>query len=312
MPEAVREWVEQRVQVATEQAYAAQAAALEALLHALREETEQRIQIGTSQAMSHADQGVSALATALKGIAKTLATFKRQVEVAAFVEQDNMAAAAAIIEADSERPCGALDKRICDHNSLIGSVGLADGEYINKTRDIAGRIINTAKVDRMRASGLRLNIGCGPVQPDDYINVDTKELPGVDIVSEATNMPFEAGEVAEITSTYFIEHFTADALDLVLLPHWKNLLKSGGSLTTVASDGAAMLHAVSNGAMPFEDFREVLFGGFGSGGDSFRNLITPDSYRDALDRSGFVDIEIVYSERKNGKRFEFKAVARKP
>jgi len=311
VPEAVREWVEDRVQVATEQAYAAHAAAIEPLLNALRESSEQRIQIGTWQAMSHADQGISAMAAALKGVAKTLATFKRQVEVASFVKQEDMTAIAAVIEAELEELRSALGKGFGGRSRLSGGKGRVDGDDIEKSGQ-TGRIINLEKVNKMRVSGLRLNIGCGHIKHDDYINVDMRERPGIDIVSEPTGIPIETGEVAEIVSTNLIEHFTAHTLDHVLLPYWKSLLKSGGHLITVAPDGAAMLCAVNSGAMSFEDFREVLFGGKDSGDDFHRNLITPDSYRNALHRAGFVDIEMLYSEKKNGKRFEFKAVARKP
>lgn len=311
VPEAVREWVEDRVQVATEQAYAAQAAALEPLLHALRESNEQRVQIGTCQAMSHADQGISAVAVALKGVAKTLATLKRQVEAASFVKQEEMTATANVIEDELEEFRSAPDKGIGGSGRLSGGKGHVDGEDIEKSGQ-TGRIINPEKVNKMRVSGLRLNIGRGHIQYDDYINVDTRERPGIDIVSEPTRIPIEIGEVAEIVSTNLVEHFTAHTLDRVLLPYWKSLLKSGGQLTTVAPDGAAMLCAVNSGAMLLEELREVLFGGEDSGGDFHRNLITPDSYRNALHRAGFVDIEILYSEKKNGNYFEFKAVARKP
>jgi len=311
VPEAVREWVEDRVQVATEQAYAAQAAALEPLLHALRESNEQRVQIGTCQAMSHADQGISAVAVALKGVAKTLATLKRQVEAASFVKQEEMTATANVIEGELGELRSAPDKGIGSSGRLIGGKVHVDGGDIEESGQ-TGRIINPEKVNKMRASGLRLNIGRGHIQYDDYINVDTRERPGIDIVSEPTRIPIEIGEVAEIVSTNLVEHFTAHTLDRVLLPYWKILLKSGGQLTTIAPDGAAMLCAVHSGAMLLEELREVLFGGEESGGDFHRNLITPDSYRNALHRAGFVDIEILYSGKKNGNCSEFKAVARKP
>ncbi|MCW2361377.1 MULTISPECIES: class I SAM-dependent methyltransferase [Sphingobium] len=174
------------------------------------------------------------------------------------------------------------------------------------------KILNADKVEAMRKTGLRLNVGCGHIQPEGYLQVDARALPGVDVIAEATNIPFADGEVDEIASAHLIEHFTAQVLNRVLLPHWRSRLKCGGQLTAVVPDGAAMLSAVNDGTMPFEDFREVLFGAQDYDGDFHYNLITPDSFSATLQRAGFVDIEAIYTGKKNGKCFEFKMVARKP
>lgn len=423
VPLAIQEWVEARVQIAAEQAKAAFASArerqemqlaaaveevaartsahLQASLDLLREETETRVQIGARQAMSYAEQGVAALGSALKGVAKALASLKRDVEVATASErraisgieadliaiqaalesrmnrhEAQIAAVAASAEsADSDHE--ALEKRIAslgaqiaavetgvgavvsDHAELgsritrhddqialvaakIGSAvsdnnaGLrlvekriefvrqetmyelqasimrVAGKRPDENNQTTSRIVSTGKIDEMRKTGLRLNIGCGHVQHDDYINVDARQLPGVDVIAEATDIPFASEEIQEIASAHLVEHFTAHILDRVLLPYWKSLLKPGGQLTTVAPDGAAMLAAVNDGTMSFEDFREVLFGAQDYDGDFHFNLITPDSFSAALARAGFVGIEKVYAEKRNGKCFEFKIVARKP
>jgi hypothetical protein len=176
---------------------------------------------------------------------------------------------------------------------------------------VAARIINPDKVASHRKSGLRLNIGCGHIQPDGFLNVDSREIPGIDVVAEATNIPFANGEITEIFSSHLVEHFPANILHRVLLPHWHDLLESGGTLTTTAPDGAAMLDAVTKGAMSFEDYREVLFGSQDYDGDYHYNLLTPESFCKSLELAGFANIEIEYLGRKNGKCFEFKIAARK-
>lgn len=146
----------------------------------------------------------------------------------------------------------------------------------------------------------------------DYLNVDGRELPGVDVIADATHLPFEANELLEIHSAHLVEHFSSHMMERVVLPYWFSLLKSGGTLTTVAPDGAAMLTAVNSGDMPFDDFREVLFGGQEYEGDFHYNLITPESWSDNLNAAGFVKIKVEYAGKRNGKCFEFKISAEKP
>lgn len=173
------------------------------------------------------------------------------------------------------------------------------------------QVLNPTKLQDMRTSGLRINIGCGHIQPEGFLNVDGRALPGVDIVSEATSIPLADGEVDEIFSSHLVEHFTRHMLERVLLPNWVSLLKPGGTLTTVAPDGAAMLSAVNSGEMTFDDFREVLFGGQDYDGDFHYNLIVPDDFAALLARVGFTDITQDYVGKRNGKCFEFKISARK-
>lgn len=174
------------------------------------------------------------------------------------------------------------------------------------------RIINREKVASYSQSGLRLNVGCGHIQPDGYVNVDAREVAGIDIVAEATNIPFSKGEVAEIFASHLVEHFSQNILHRVLLPHWYDLLEQGGVLTTIVPDGTAMIEALGRGEMKFDDFREVLFGTQDYDGDYHYNILTVDSFQKSLEQAGFVQIEIEYSGKRNGKCFEFKITARKP
>jgi len=173
------------------------------------------------------------------------------------------------------------------------------------------RIVAPAKVEAMRATGLKLNIGCGHIQLDGYLNADSRELPGIDVITDASNIPFAKNELAEIRSSHLVEHFTSHILERVVLPHWHSLLRPDGVLTTIAPDGAAMLEAVAKDEMSFDDFREVLFGGQDYDGDFHYNLITPDTFTGYLLRAGFKDITREYVGKRNGKCFEFKISAKK-
>jgi len=175
------------------------------------------------------------------------------------------------------------------------------------------RFIARQKVDEARAEGrLRLNLGCGHIPLPDYVNVDMRELPGVDIVAEAGSLTFEPGSVDEIFSAHLIEHFPQEATRRRILPHWHEQLKSGGILRIVTPDGQAMLKAVATGEYLFDDFREVLFGAQDYAGDFHYNLFTPDSLTKLLEELGFTDIQVLVAGRRNGKCFEFDLSAKKP
>ena len=82
---------------------------------------------------------------------------------------------------------------------------------------------------------------------DGYINIDKRELPNVDIVSDVGDLGFEPGSILEICSSHVLEHFPQEELRRRLLPYWLTLLAQGGTFRAVVPDGEAMLAAVGRG-----------------------------------------------------------------
>jgi predicted SAM-dependent methyltransferase len=163
-----------------------------------------------------------------------------------------------------------------------------------------------------RESRVRLNLGCGHIALDGYLNVDRRALPGVDIVAEVDQLPFEANQVDEIFSAHLLEHFPQEQLVRQLLPYYHSLIKNGGQFHAVVPDAEAMIHAYSNGGYPYEDMREVLYGGQDYDGDFHFNMFTPESLSKMLTEAGFATPTIVASGRKNGRCYEFEISAVKP
>ncbi len=187
---------------------------------------------------------------------------------------------------------------------------LRRSQDIDARRDLfKPRIISPEKVEAQRERGLRLNVGCGDITLDDYINIDYRDLPGVDIVADATAIPVKSGGAIEIIASHLVEHFSPFRLENVLLPYWRSLLAPGGQLIIVAWDGAAMLNAVSEGKMTFEAFREALFGAQEYEADFYLNLITLDTITESLKRSGFKFVEVNYCARPKGLFFELRVTA---
>ncbi len=174
------------------------------------------------------------------------------------------------------------------------------------------KVVSPEKLEAARQTGIRLNLGCGHIHLDGYLNVDRRALPGVDIVSEVDGLPFGKNELSEIFSAHLLEHFPEEQLRRGLLPYFFGLLKGDGVLKAVVPDAEAMIREYSNGNYPYEDLREVLYGGQDYDGDFHFNMFTPDSMVKLLTEAGFKDAAIIEKGRKNGRCYEFEIQARKP
>lgn len=175
------------------------------------------------------------------------------------------------------------------------------------------RILRPEHVQALQQAGrLRLNVGCGHKPDPDRINVDMRELPGVDIVAPADALPFAAGQVHEIYAAHLLEHFAHEHLRRKLLPHWCALLAPGGELRAVVPDAAAMLHAYAHNEISFDDLRLVLYGGQEYEGDFHHTMFTPESLADLLAEQGLQNVRIIARQRRNGLCYECEVVGSKP
>jgi predicted SAM-dependent methyltransferase len=172
-------------------------------------------------------------------------------------------------------------------------------------------IINKNKYAAARNNQLRLNLGCGHIALEDYLNVDRRALPGVDIVAEADELPFEPGEVDEIFSSHLLEHFPQEQLRRELLPYYFSLLKNGGVFRAVVPDAEAMIQEYTKSNYPYDDMREVIYGAQDYDGDFHFNMFTADSLKKLIEEAGFISVNIDATGRVNGKCFEMEISARK-
>ena len=76
---------------------------------------------------------------------------------------------------------------------------------------------------------MKLNLGCGDDIKKGYVNIDVRNLPGVNIVGDVCNLPFEKNSIDEILALDVYEHVSY-LKSQVLLIHWVSLLKPGGLL----------------------------------------------------------------------------------
>lgn len=76
---------------------------------------------------------------------------------------------------------------------------------------------------------MKLNLGCGEYIKEEYINIDIRRLPGVDVVADVLKLPFRDNSADEIRAIDVYEHVSY-LKSQELLRHWVSILKKGGLL----------------------------------------------------------------------------------
>jgi glycosyltransferase involved in cell wall biosynthesis/predicted SAM-dependent methyltransferase len=160
------------------------------------------------------------------------------------------------------------------------------------------------------AGQIKVNLGCGEKPLPDYINVDFRRVPEVDVIADVHKLPFAPASVAEIASSHLIEHFRQHHLATVILPYWKSLLMPNGLLRTICPNWLAMLQRVQAGKMSFADFKTVTFGLQDYSGDDHFSMYSPETLCQVLTDAGFHDIQILATARLNGICPEMEITAR--
>lgn len=185
------------------------------------------------------------------------------------------------------------------HNFAVG----------NSSQKISPRWVNKEKINNLTLK--KLNLGCGHIAKEDFINVDMRELPGIDVIADVTSLPFEPESIDTIYAAHLMEHFPEKVLCDVVLPHWFQLLKQGGDLIVIVPDAQAMIDEYVKNKFSFDELREVIFGGQEYEGDFHFTMFTPETMVGLLKESGFLKVDVITSGRKNGVCLEVEIHAKK-
>lgn len=174
------------------------------------------------------------------------------------------------------------------------------------------KVLDERKVAAARAEGLRVNLGCGHLPLDGYVNVDLRELPGVDVLAPVDQLPFDEGEIDELYSAHLVEHFPQEKFVREVLPYWVSRIRPGGTFRAVLPDAGAMLSGFADGTVRYDDLREVLYGGQEYEGDFHFNMYTTETLSGTLSDAGLVDVQVEAEGRLNGACLEMQLSARRP
>lgn len=114
---------------------------------------------------------------------------------------------------------------------------------------------------------IKLEIGCGKKPREGYSTCDIRDLPAVDYVCNADDLPFEDNSVEEVYSRHVAEHFTLKEF-LKVLEEWNRVLKVGGTIYIICPNLLWHLQQILDGT--HESFytkksgKNARFWGFGS------------------------------------------------
>jgi hypothetical protein len=242
---------------------------------------------------------------------------------------DRLAGVVGVVEPELERIAGAarqgdedvrdeLRTHVATISWLLKRVELVRAELMNEIRyghdrheQIVAHVVNPAALEPSDGE-LRVNLGAGHLPVEGYVNVDMRELPGIDVVATVDGLPFEPGSLTEVFSAHTLEHFPLEELRRKLLPYWFELLRPAGTFRAVVPDLEAMIAAYEKGATSFETLRSVAYGGQEYEGDFHFTGFSPTSLVELLTEAGFENAEVIAHARPNGDCLECEVSARRP
>ncbi len=189
--------------------------------------------------------------------------------------------------------------------------GAAGGASAGGKEPVEVRVVNPSALEP--ADGQRhVNLGAGHIALDGFINVDMRELPGIDVIAPIDELPFAPASLAEIFSSHTLEHFPEEQLRRHLLPYFFGLLQPGGTIRAVVPDLEAMSKAFADGEVTFGVLRSVTYGGQEYEGDFHFTGFTPASLVQLFEGAGFVKARVIDRARQNGDCLECEVSATRP
>lgn len=141
---------------------------------------------------------------------------------------------------------------------------------------------------------MKINLGCGKDIKKGYVNIDERDLPGVDQVLTfvpGEEMPFEKGSLEEIYARDFIEHFPLDNTEWIL-KHWYELLQDGGTIVLGVPNIEHDIQTFINRECTDYRFSQLLYGRQNYSGNFHKQCFTKARLLNVLDDAGFKYIEI--------------------
>jgi len=154
------------------------------------------------------------------------------------------------------------------------------------------RVLNTRKLEALKPLGPKLWFGDVLQAHENYLTVEHQSAPGVDIVGDAQDLPFELGQVQEIRTSNWLKRYTHEQLRDDVLPRLASFLKPGGVFRAKAADSRAAMHAFLGGEISAEQLRRVIFGNQAIPAGSHLTLLTAESLSALLTDAGLREVRI--------------------
>lgn len=135
-----------------------------------------------------------------------------------------------------------------------------------------------------------LNLGCGPVNNPNFINIDAFPQPHVHYVREVDRLPiFKDNSVDLIYASHCLEHFSRN-LTQQILAEWYRILKKGGVLRLSVPDFDKLVYICKENNNDPDEIMCELMGGQYNKYDCHFVVFNKVNLEKALNKVGFLDI----------------------
>lgn len=104
---------------------------------------------------------------------------------------------------------------------------------------------------------LHIGVGDSKEKEEGHLNIDIRDLPNIDVVADAKNLPFKDGEHEAIVTRNLVEHFGRHEID-DLFKEWARVLKKGGTLVVETVDAGLTMENWRN--IPTENWMDGILG----------------------------------------------------
>ena len=140
---------------------------------------------------------------------------------------------------------------------------------------------------------MKLNIGCGKVYKEGFVNIDAFDKSVADKIMDADNLDFLNDSVDEIYAGQLIEHLGI-IKSIYTLSEWFRVLKPGGILTVETPFIEESFKRFLKGD---RETKKVLINwiyGLDTEGMTHKFCFPEDLLEEVLNRAGFVDFKKTY------------------
>lgn len=130
-------------------------------------------------------------------------------------------------------------------------VGEATRRFLEEWGILAIHIPNSvrARLRYRRASGLSIQLGCGPRKKQGWVNLDLKREADIRL-DLRRSLPFSDGSASFVYSEHFLEHLDYPVRVGFLLDECRRILEPGGKISLVVPDIEVVLRAYVLGGSP--------------------------------------------------------------
>lgn len=139
----------------------------------------------------------------------------------------------------------------------------------------------------------KLNLGAGNVILSEYINIDIRKLPGIDLIADVADLSFIVDEsIDEIYTCHTLEHISHQTV-LLVLKEWLRVIKPGGKLVLSVPDFDKIIRIYSKTGKSVWNIKSPLMGEQDYLEDAHYAVFNYQYLEQILLHAGFTKVELL-------------------